>query len=50
MIYPAAYPRTRERLEALGIAVAGVDVSELAKAEGGVTCCSLILHQGGERA
>jgi dimethylargininase len=43
VIYPRAYPETRRRLEARGIAVEGVDVSELRKAEGGVTCCSLIL-------
>lgn len=40
----ASYPRTRERLESLGVAVHTVDVSELAKAEGAVTCCSLILR------
>ena len=45
VIYPAAYPRTRRRLEEAGIAVQTVDVSELAKAEGGVTCCSLILQE-----
>jgi dimethylargininase len=42
VIYPSAYERTRERLEGLGIATRTVDASELAKAEGGVTCCSLI--------
>jgi len=42
VVYPDAFPRTRARLEALGISVVTVDVSELAKAEGGVTCCSLI--------
>jgi dimethylargininase len=42
VIYAAAYPRTRERLEARGISVQTVDVSELAKAEGAVTCCSLV--------
>jgi dimethylargininase len=41
-IYPAAYPRTRARLEALGVPVVDVDVSELIKAEGAVTCCSLV--------
>ena len=41
-VYPTAYARTRERLEDRGIAVRTVDVSELAKGEGGVTCCSLI--------
>jgi dimethylargininase len=42
LIYPAAFPRTRERLERLGLQVRTVDVDELAKAEGAVTCCSLI--------
>jgi dimethylargininase len=42
VIYPSSFPRTRSRLEARGIAVTPVDVSELQKAEGGVTCCSLI--------
>jgi hypothetical protein len=27
-----------------GLAVVGVDCDEIAKAEGGVTCCSLLLH------
>jgi len=42
VLFPAAYPRTAERLRRLGILVRTVDVSELAKAEGAVTCCSLI--------
>jgi dimethylargininase len=42
VIYAAAYPRTRKRLEARGIDVFTVDVSELAKAEGAVTCCSVV--------
>ncbi len=44
VIYPTAYPRTRRRLEEADIAVQTVDVSELAKAEGAVTCCSLIFE------
>ncbi|MDQ3998229.1 MAG: arginine deiminase family protein [Gemmatimonadota bacterium] len=40
----AAAPRTGAQLEARGFAVESVDVSELAKAEAGVTCCSLILY------
>jgi dimethylargininase len=44
VIYPAAYPKTRERLEQKGVSVRQVDVSELGKAEGGVTCCSLIFQ------
>lgn len=42
VIYPTAYPRTRERLERHGIPVCDINVSELIKAEGAVTCCSLI--------
>lgn len=42
LIYPASFPRTRARLEAAGIPVEPVDVSELQKAEGAVTCCSLV--------
>jgi dimethylargininase len=42
VVYPAAFPRTRERLERLGIEVRPVEASELAKAEGAVTCCSLV--------
>lgn len=41
LIYPESFPRTRKRLEAAGISVEPVDVSELQKAEGAVTCCSL---------
>ncbi len=44
VVYAAAFPRTRERLESRGIDVRTVDVSELAKAEGAVTCCSLIIE------
>lgn len=44
LIMPAAFPRTRERLESRGLRVTTVDVSELAKAEGAVTCCSLIVE------
>jgi dimethylargininase len=42
LIYPTLFPRTQRRLEAAGIAVDTVDVSELQKAEGAVTCCSLV--------
>jgi dimethylargininase len=44
LIYPSAFPRTAERLASRGLRVVTVDVSELAKAEGAVTCCSLILE------
>jgi len=43
VIYPLSFPRTRARMEERGIRVVDVDVSEIAKAEGAVTCCSLIV-------
>lgn len=42
VIHPACFPRTRRRLEDAGIDVVPVDISELQKAEGAVTCCSLV--------
>jgi dimethylargininase len=44
LIYPDCFPRTLQRLRAVGIEPVLVDVSELQKAEGAVTCCSLLLH------
>ena len=43
IIYPAVFPKTQKRLEQLGFKIVPVDVAELAKAEGAVTCCSLII-------
>lgn len=42
LIFPSAFPKTRARLNGLGRPIVTVDADELAKAEGGVTCCSLI--------
>ena len=44
VIYPASFPVTRRRLAAAGVDVLEVDVSELQKAEGAVTCCSLVFE------
>jgi dimethylargininase len=44
IIFPTAFPKTRTRLEERGYRIVAVDVSELAKAEGAVTCCSLIIQ------
>ena len=44
VIYPDCFPATRQRLEKRGIALHPVDVSELQKAEGAVTCCSLVFE------
>ena len=43
VIASAQYPRTNARIADLGIQLAPVDTTELAKAEGAVTCCSLVL-------
>lgn len=42
LILPAGNPRTAQRLRERGFQVVAVDVSELQKAEAGVTCMSLI--------
>jgi dimethylargininase len=46
VIFPEELPRTRRKLEAEGIEVIAVPAGELAKAEGGVSCCNLIVKQG----
>jgi dimethylargininase len=42
VIFPASFPRTRARIEARGFTVATLDISELQKAESGLTCASLL--------
>ena len=44
LLYAAAFPRTRDRVAQRGYDVVAIDVSEIAKAEGAVTCCSLIFR------
>lgn len=44
IIYPTTFPKTRNLLENKGFRIVPVDLSELAKAEGAVTCCSLIIE------
>jgi dimethylargininase len=46
IIFPAAFPRTADRLARHGLHLRIVDASELAKAEGAVTCCSIVLQDG----
>jgi dimethylargininase len=43
IIYPQAFPLTAAKLEARRYQIRPVTLDELAKAEGAVTCCSLIL-------
>ena len=44
VIIPASFPKTRALLEERGFQVRPIDVSELQKAEAGVTCTSLIFN------
>jgi dimethylargininase len=43
VVYPRAFPRTLAKLEAIDVRL--VDADELAKAEGGVTCCSIVFSR-----
>lgn len=42
VLLPASFPATHMLLQAHGLTVETVDVSELQKAEAGVTCCSIL--------
>jgi dimethylargininase len=44
VIFPASFPRTRARIEAAGFEVTPLDISELQKAESGLTCSSLLFE------
>jgi dimethylargininase len=49
VIIPASFPKTRALLEQRGFRVRTIDLSELQKAEAGVTCTSLIFNHKGRR-
>jgi len=44
IIFPSSFPGTRARVEAQGFDVTPLDISELQKAESGLTCSSLIFE------
>lgn len=44
VLVAAGFPGTYERLDSLGFETVSVENDELAKAEGGLTCCSLIFE------
>jgi dimethylargininase len=44
LLYSDGFPRTLARLATRGLAVTTVDVGEMAKAEGAVTCCSVMFE------
>ena len=41
LLIPAGYPITRKRLETLGLSIIELEVSEVQKMDGGLTCMSL---------
>lgn len=45
LLYASTFPKTQKMIEKMGYPVTCVNMSELAKAEGAVTCCSLIFNQ-----
>jgi dimethylargininase len=45
LIHPTGFDGTQARLAEAGLQVVAVDTTELQKAEGGVTCCSLIFEK-----
>ena len=44
VVFPASFPGTRARIEAAGFHVTSLDISELQKAESGLTCSSLLFE------
>lgn len=41
LITPTGFPKTRRKLEAMGMKIIGLDMSEVRKMDGGLTCLSL---------
>lgn len=44
LLYASTFPKTQKLIETMGYPVTCVNMSELAKAEGAVSCCSLIFN------
>jgi dimethylargininase len=44
IIFPASFPKTKERIESAGFKVVSLDIGELQKAESALTCSSLIFE------
>ena len=45
VVYPLGFDGTRKRIEEVGIEVKAVDISELRKAEAGITRCSILFEE-----
>ena len=41
----ASHPRTRERIEAAGFATRALEIGEIERAEGGLTCLALLFSR-----
>ncbi len=50
VVMPAGQPVTRGLLEAAGVDVVEVEISELAKAAGGIACMTGVLHRGEDQS
>lgn len=46
LLYQPSFPHTGERLQTAGLTLRMVDTAELGKAEGALTCCSLLFSTG----
>jgi dimethylargininase len=44
IVFPTSFPKTRARIEAQGFPIVPLDISELQKAESGLTCSSLLFE------
>jgi dimethylargininase len=44
VIFPASFPHTKSRIDAQGFSTIPIDISELQKAESGLTCSSLLFN------
>jgi dimethylargininase len=44
VVLPVCFPKTRATVEASGFKVIALDISELQKAEAGLTCSSLLFE------
>jgi len=49
VIFPASFPSTKSAMEAQGFSVIPIDISELQKAESGLTCSSLLFDVPAEK-
>jgi dimethylargininase len=45
LVYPTGFPRTQETLQRQGFQLRTIDISELQKAEAGLTCLSVVFDQ-----